>query len=98
MKSNVKFVWVASSVNSVNEELKEYVKTKKSFNSCEEIKQMKESVKIYAATCLSCQNEILLLNKPFDICIINEASLISEPTTLAAMNLATKNVLVGSKD
>ena len=89
------FVRIAGSNLSVHDEIKEYVKTTSSFRDSNEIEEMMEVENIYAATCLSCQNNLLTINKPFDVCIIEDATEILEPQILCAIDLSKKFIMTG---
>lgn len=54
------------------------------------------SAKIVAVTCLSSQHP-LLLNRKFDICIVDEASQVMFPAVLGPMLLANQFILVGDR-
>ncbi|KAJ0051987.1 hypothetical protein Pint_00019 [Pistacia integerrima] len=62
--------------------------------SVEEIKVRLDQVKVVAVTCLGITNP-LLINKRFDVCIMDEAGQTTLPVSLGPLMFASKFVLVG---
>ncbi|THU65599.1 hypothetical protein C4D60_Mb05t05340 [Musa balbisiana] len=63
-------------------------------HSVDEIKAKMEHVRVVGVTCLGI-NHPLLVNKKFDICIMDEAGQTTLPVSLGPLMLASKFVLVG---
>jgi superfamily I DNA and/or RNA helicase len=53
---------------------------------------------IYAVTCHGSQNAILSIINPFDVCIVENAESIKEPTALCSLILCKKFILAGSTE
>ena len=58
------------------------------------VEQIIESAKLIGTTCLSCGGG-LMQQLRFDVCIVDEASQITEATCLGPLHLADKFILVG---
>ena len=97
-KRDISFIRISNSPSQVNEEITDRVKTKSSFTTSEELDEMLKTENIYASTCLGCQNGILGLIKPFDVCIMTNAEYVKEPVALGALILAKKFIMCGTFD
>ena len=91
------FVRVTNNIASVDEGLRENVKTYHMFETMEQIKDVFENNYIFGTTCLQMNNNLLLCvnGGKFDYCIMDEASQISEPLALGPILVSDKFVMIG---
>lgn len=91
------FIRVTNNLSSVDELLRENVKTYSMFETMDQIKETFEKTYVFGTTCLQMNNNLLLCVKggKFDYCIMDEASQISEPLALGPILLADKFVMIG---
>lgn len=89
-----KLLRIASNANQVDESIRDIVYQKKNFKSIGAISSYLDSKQLFAVTCLASAN-IILSNRKFDTCIIDEASQALEPAALGPINLAQKFILFG---
>ncbi|KAL8160935.1 hypothetical protein V2J09_012424 [Rumex salicifolius] len=78
----------------VHSEVHEHCISAKDARSVEEIRRRLDEVKVIAVTCLGITSP-LLVNKRFDVCIMDEAGQITLPVSLGPLMFASKFVLVG---
>ncbi|XP_052211363.1 DNA replication ATP-dependent helicase/nuclease JHS1 isoform X2 [Diospyros lotus] len=80
--------------DAVHEEVREHCFSAMDIHSVEDIKVRLDQVKVVAVTCLGSTSP-LLVNKRFDICIMDEAGQTTLPVSLGPLMYASKFVLVG---
>ena len=97
-QEGVPFVRITNSPSQVHEDITDKIKTGKSFKDSEELDEMMKTEYIYASSCLGCQNNILGLIKPFDVCVVVHAEKIKEAVALGGMILAKKCIMIGTKE
>lgn len=78
----------------VHKEVQEHCLSDMNFHSVNEIKLKLDQVKVVAVTCLGITSP-LLVNKKFDVCIIDEAGQTSLPVSVGPLMFSSKFVLVG---
>ncbi|VVA90552.1 unnamed protein product [Arabis nemorensis] len=79
---------------AVHEEIRESCFSAMDMCSVEDIKTKLNQVKVVASTCLGI-NSPLLVNRRFDVCIIDEAGQIALPVSIGPLLFASTFVLVG---
>ncbi|XP_044494174.1 DNA replication ATP-dependent helicase/nuclease JHS1 isoform X2 [Mangifera indica] len=79
---------------AVHEDIQGHCLSAMKIKSVEEIKVRLDKVKVVAVTCLGITNP-LLINKRFDVCIMDEAGQTTLPVSLGPLMFASKFVLVG---
>jgi DNA replication ATP-dependent helicase Dna2 len=79
---------------AVHEEVRESCFSAMNMCSVEDIKKKLDQVKVVASTCLGI-NSPLLVNRRFDVCIIDEAGQIALPVSIGPLLFASTFVLVG---
>ncbi|EOA38778.1 hypothetical protein CARUB_v10011024mg [Capsella rubella] len=79
---------------AVHEEVRESCFSAMDMCSVEDIKKKLDQVKVVASTCLGI-NSPLLVNRRFDVCIIDEAGQIALPVSIGPLLFASTFVLVG---
>ncbi|KAL1192958.1 DNA replication ATP-dependent helicase/nuclease JHS1 [Cardamine amara subsp. amara] len=79
---------------AVHEEVRESCFSAMNMCSVEDIKTKLNQVKVVASTCLGI-NSPLLVNRRFDVCIIDEAGQIALPVSIGPLLFASTFVLVG---
>ena len=96
---NISFIRITNTSSQVDPLISERIKTISSFKDYEELDDMLKNENIFAATCLGCQHGILGLLNPFDIWIVLDADIITEPVVLCSLILWKKFIMIGkSKD
>ncbi|XP_057510867.1 DNA replication ATP-dependent helicase/nuclease JHS1-like [Actinidia eriantha] len=80
--------------DAVHEEVRSHCFSAMDIHSIEEIKARLDQVKVVAVTCLGITSP-LLVNKKFDVCIMDEAGQTTLPVSLGPLMYASKFVLVG---
>ena len=68
-----KFVRITNNITSAHASIRSHVKTTSDFDSMDQIRETIDSHYVYAATCLSMNNDLLTCLR-FDFCIMDEAS------------------------
>ena len=91
------FIRITNNIATVDEGVRENVKTHHMFETMDQIKQVFENNYIFGTTCLQMNNNMLLCvnGGKFDYCIMEEASQINEPLALGPILLAEKFVMIG---
>ncbi|XP_057549836.1 DNA replication ATP-dependent helicase/nuclease JHS1 [Amaranthus tricolor] len=79
---------------AVHKEIQGHCLSDMDIHSVEEIKLKLDQVRVVAVTCLGITSP-LLVNKKFDVCIIDEAGQTSLPVSLGPLMFSSKFVLVG---
>ncbi|XP_019095046.1 PREDICTED: DNA replication ATP-dependent helicase/nuclease DNA2-like isoform X2 [Camelina sativa] len=79
---------------AVHEEVRESCFSAMDMCSVEDIKNKLDQVKVVASTCLGI-NSPLLVNRRFDVCIVDEAGQIALPVSIGPLLFASTFVLVG---
>ncbi|KAK8895551.1 hypothetical protein M9Y10_024020 [Tritrichomonas musculus] len=68
-------------------------------STADEIRTKLDSCQVFATTCLGCSHPLLDMQsqagRPFDICVVDEASQISLPTVLGPISRSRRFILVG---
>jgi ABC-type multidrug transport system fused ATPase/permease subunit len=95
-EKDVSFVRVTNSPSQVHHMITETVRKSTGFKDSNELDEMLNNENIYASTCLGCQNALLGLIKPFDVCIVENAESISEAVVLGALVLCKKFIMAGN--
>ncbi|XP_058204643.1 DNA replication ATP-dependent helicase/nuclease JHS1 isoform X2 [Rhododendron vialii] len=80
--------------DAVHEEIRGHCFSAMDIHSTEEIKVRLDQIKVVAVTCLGITSP-LLVNKRFDVCIMDEAGQTTLPVSLGPLMYASKFVLVG---
>ncbi|KAI8572529.1 hypothetical protein RHMOL_Rhmol01G0206500 [Rhododendron molle] len=80
--------------DAVHEEIRGHCFSAMDIHSTEEIKLRLDQIKVVAVTCLGITSP-LLVNKRFDVCIMDEAGQTTLPVSLGPLMYASKFVLVG---
>ncbi|XAR54242.1 DNA helicase [Bertholletia excelsa] len=80
--------------DAVHEEVRDHCFSAMDIHTIEDVKERLDKIKVVAVTCLGITSP-LLLNKRFDVCIMDEAGQITLPVSLGPLMYASKFVLVG---
>eukprot|EP00347_Sterkiella_histriomuscorum_P013745 403363527 len=89
-----KFIRVCSNYSQINHNLKEYINPCTQFSSMEELQKFIDTTDIFCASTMSVFNMFFACIK-FDYCILDEASLITEPLSIGPILMADKFVMIG---
>ncbi|XP_038878324.1 DNA replication ATP-dependent helicase/nuclease JHS1 [Benincasa hispida] len=90
---NIDFIRIGR-INAVHEDIRSHCFSELNIESVEDIKMRLDQVKVVAVTCLGITSP-LLVNKRFDICIMDEAGQTTLPVSLGPLMFASTFVLVG---
>ncbi|KAL0547963.1 hypothetical protein IC582_012402 [Cucumis melo] len=90
---NIDFIRIGR-INAVHEDIRSHCFSELNIQSVEDIRMRLDQVKVVAVTCLGITSP-LLVNKKFDICIMDEAGQTTLPVSLGPLMFASTFVLVG---
>ncbi|KAM9980548.1 hypothetical protein ACTFIY_002867 [Dictyostelium cf. discoideum] len=90
----IEMLRVASSLNQIDSSLHKFTLEKQSFENITQSKQYLERQQLVATSCLGINHQSLL-KMQFDYCIIDEASILSQPISMGPILKCKSFVLVG---
>ncbi|KAH9190330.1 hypothetical protein AeNC1_007698 [Aphanomyces euteiches] len=94
LEHNVSFLRVGGTKDLVDPRIRPFCLESQTYQSAEEIQEVMVQANLVGCTCLS-THHVLFSQRRFDVCIVDEASQITQPVLLGALQHANRFSLVG---